>query len=241
MLRANSPLFTVYVGLLDEGVPCSRPTQAIHLGGGVYRLLPTPDYEFAEERWEFEPESIVYCEAIQNSGSEFLRAFALHPIQLRDLVGKPLSGATRAGGMAMFSFGEIRSVQTPRGPKKAAEYALHPQCAWRLCEGETVLIGSADLYYPADGREDCSNFDWDEPGANLRDVLATSLLQDDGYLIVEKAVFGRAGVLQIFLERDRCLEVFPNNSVEDEYWRLFRPGTDDLHLVVGMPVSSALE
>lgn len=31
---------TVYVQLLDEGTPTVWPTQAIDLGGGLYKLLP---------------------------------------------------------------------------------------------------------------------------------------------------------------------------------------------------------
>lgn len=232
MLRAESHVFSIYVRLLDEGTPCHRPAEAVYLGDGVYRLLATPDYEQANEHWEFEPGSIVCCDEMRDSDSIFLRASELHPIQPRALVGMPLSGATRAGSMAMFSFGEIRTIQTPRGPKKAAEFALHLQCAWRLIEGEAVLMGSSDLYYPAGGSEDGSDFDWDEPGANRRDVLMTALMRNDGLFLVEKVILGRAGALQVFLKGDRCLEVFPDNSLEDEYWRLFRPGTENLHLAV---------
>jgi len=133
----------------------------------------------------------------------------------------------------MFSFGEIRSIETPRGLKKVADYALHPQCAWRLSEGETVLMGSSDLYYPADGREDLSDFDWDEPQASRLDLLMSVLIRDDEPMLVESVLIGRAGFLQICLSRDRCLEVFPDNSLEDEYWRLFRPGKEESHLVMG--------
>jgi hypothetical protein len=135
--------------------------------------------------------------------------------------------------MAMFSFGEVRTIETARGPKPAAEYALHPQCAWRITAAHTVLIGSSDLYQPADGREDLTDFDWDQPWANRMDVLMRDLLDGDSSLVVESFEFGRAGAIAIALGQDRYLEVFPNNSHEEEYWRLFRPGTDDRHLVVG--------
>lgn len=233
MLRSDCSPCTVYVGLLDEGVPCWRPTTAIYLGDGAYRLLSSPDYDVAGEKWAFDPGSIVDCEEVQDSGSSLLRASALHPVQPNDLVGKRLSGAYRAGGMAMFSFGELRMVETPRGPKPTAEYALHPQCAWRITAGDSVLIGSSDLYAPADGREDLTDFDWDKPMASRLDMLMGDLLDGDSGLVVESFNFGRAGAISIALGRDRHLEVFPNDSIGDEYWRLFRPGTAYRHLVFG--------
>ena len=233
MLRAQTNVFAVYVALLEEGVPCWRPTTAIYLGDGAYRLLATPDYDAAGEKWEFKPDSVVNCEEVQDTGTVLLRTSALHPVQPNDLVGKRLSGAYRAGGMAMFSFGELRMVETPRGPKPTAEYALHPQCAWRIAAGDAVLIGSSDLYEPADGREDLTGFDWDQPGVNRLDVLMRDLLDSDSSLVVENFKFGRAGAISIALGQDRNLEVFPNDS-HDEYWRLFRPGTDYRHLVVGV-------
>jgi hypothetical protein len=125
--------------------------------------------------------------------------------------------------MAMFAFGEARITDTPRGPRKAAEYALHLQCAWRLREDEAVLIGSSDLYTPTDPAEDKSNFDWDEPQATRRDVLMAELLKDERPLVVEQVLFGNAGALQILFQEGLCLEVFPENTVDDEYWRLLRP------------------
>jgi len=232
MLRTDSNIFTVYVGLLDDGVPCWRPTTAIYLGEGAYRLLATSDYDVAGEKWAFEPGSIVECEEAQDSGAVFLRVSALHPVQPNDLVGKRLSGAYRAGEMAMFSFGELRMVETRRGPKPTAEYALHPQCAWRITAGEAVLIGSSDLYEPADGREDLTDFDWDQPMASRLDVLMRDLLDGDSGLVVEGFEFGLAGAISIDLGRDRHLEVFATNSLGVEYWRLFRPGTEHRHLVV---------
>ncbi len=38
-----------------------RPTQAIPLGGDLYKLLPTPHYDPEDEIWEFVPGAIVRC------------------------------------------------------------------------------------------------------------------------------------------------------------------------------------
>jgi hypothetical protein len=52
----------LYVQLLDEGTVCYRPTEAISLGAGLFRLLPTPNYDPEDEVWEFLPGSVVKAE-----------------------------------------------------------------------------------------------------------------------------------------------------------------------------------
>lgn len=49
----------IYVVLLEEGTDTIRPTQAIVVGEGLYKLLPTPKYDPEDEIWEFPPGSIV--------------------------------------------------------------------------------------------------------------------------------------------------------------------------------------
>lgn len=51
----------VFVQLLDEGTVVYRPTEAVDLGSGRYRLLPTPDYDPDDETWEFLPNTVVVC------------------------------------------------------------------------------------------------------------------------------------------------------------------------------------
>ncbi|GGG95204.1 hypothetical protein [Silvibacterium dinghuense] len=232
MLKSVNSRFTVYVRLLNEGTPCSRPTSAVHLKNGAYSLLPTADYDSNDEEWEFVPGSIVFCEEARDGGSAFLRAEKLHPVQLSALVGLPLIGANRAGELATFSFGALREVQTSRGVRQKPDLALHLQCAWRLVGGDSVLLGSSDLYYPADGREDRSDFNWDIPGASRRDALMEELMRGDERLTVVNAELGIAGALKIQFNQNYCFEIMPNNSIDDEYWRLFKPGTDDEHLVI---------
>lgn len=67
----------VYVRLMDEGEDCSRPTLAVELGGGRYRLLPTQDYDPRDEVWEFPPESVVAIEKRRREGKEILFAARL--------------------------------------------------------------------------------------------------------------------------------------------------------------------
>jgi hypothetical protein len=50
--------------------------------------------------------------------------------------------------------------------------------------------------------------------------------------IVQKVEVRDAGSLHIALSEDLSLEVFPDNSITDEYWRLFEPGEKKPHFVV---------
>ena len=49
----------IYVQLLGEGTFSARPTQGFPLGGGLFKLLATPDYDPNDETWEFLPGSTV--------------------------------------------------------------------------------------------------------------------------------------------------------------------------------------
>ncbi|MEK7728391.1 MAG: hypothetical protein AAB354_08240 [candidate division KSB1 bacterium] len=65
---------TIYVELLDEGTTVMRPTQGEALGGDVYRLLPSVDYDPEDEHWEFTPGSIVRCLTEVKGNEEILVA-----------------------------------------------------------------------------------------------------------------------------------------------------------------------
>jgi hypothetical protein len=49
----------IYIELLDEGTDTWRPAMAEDLGNGLYKVLPTPDYDPEVETWEFLPGAIV--------------------------------------------------------------------------------------------------------------------------------------------------------------------------------------
>jgi hypothetical protein len=66
----------IFVRLLDEGTDCSRPTQAMELGDGLFRVLPTTNYDPQDEVWEFPPDSIVRSEVRRSKDGEFLLAVA---------------------------------------------------------------------------------------------------------------------------------------------------------------------
>lgn len=67
-VEASAKRTTVYVELLDEGVPTWRPTSAESLGQGRYRLLATDSYDPEDETWQFLPGTVVTCEKRRVSG-----------------------------------------------------------------------------------------------------------------------------------------------------------------------------
>jgi hypothetical protein len=156
---------------------------------------------------------------------------------LLPLVGLPLWDAGRAADLTWFAFGERRMVKDFRGEsKEVGEYALHVQCVWRLVEREQVIIGQRDLYYPATpGRtspEVPRSFSFDVIGSTRLDSLFKEFFHDSGrQLIVERTEAKRAGAIDIIFRGDVVLEIFPNDSFDEEHWRLFRPGKDGPHFV----------
>ena len=64
----------MYVRLLDEGTPTSRPTQAEKIGDDLFKLLPTPNYDPTDEHWEFPPGSVVRAETMEYDGKKYLLA-----------------------------------------------------------------------------------------------------------------------------------------------------------------------
>jgi hypothetical protein len=67
----------IYVRLLGEGTEVFRPTKGVDLGGGVFIVLPTADYDSIDETWEFPPGSRVHCEATESQLGSYLRAVKL--------------------------------------------------------------------------------------------------------------------------------------------------------------------
>ena len=74
-MKENS-VVEIHVRLLDEGTDCSRPTQGVVLGNGLFKLLPTDNYDSNDEHWEFVPGSIVRAKEVRNVDGTYLLAVA---------------------------------------------------------------------------------------------------------------------------------------------------------------------
>lgn len=152
------------------------------------------------------------------------------------LVGKSLWGWGRATNMAMFDFGTPQTIIDRRGrEKQVGEFVIHVHCHWRIATEDRVLVGSRDINYPAeysDSDKIPDEFDWDRDVTRL-DRLAAALFQNDARkFVVREVKVGRAGSLYIAISGESYLDIFPDDSLTSEHWRLFAPGKEAPHLVV---------
>jgi len=153
------------------------------------------------------------------------------------LVGMPLWDAGRAADLLWLAFGQRQTISDFRGkPREVGQYALHVQCAWRFVQGEKVLAGNRDLYYPRGYKnqkeEFPRQFNCDVQGANRCDEMLAELFAGGAQqYVIQRIEVGQAGEFALLLEGGLTLQIFPNDSLEGEHWRLFRPGSDEQHTV----------
>jgi hypothetical protein len=153
------------------------------------------------------------------------------------LAGMPLWDAGSAADLLWLAFGQRPTIQDFRGEsREVGEYALHVQCAWRFVQDEKVVVGNRDLYYPrgyTDPKQEIPReFNWDVQGANRSDeVLAGLFAGGAKQYVVLRVQAGHAGELALLLEGGLTLQIFPNDSLVGEHWRLFRPGSEAPHWV----------
>jgi hypothetical protein len=74
MDSSTSKRVRVYVRLLDEGTEVSRPTEALEIGNGLFRIEATPDYDPGVETWEFVPGTIVGVQLRADESGDYLAA-----------------------------------------------------------------------------------------------------------------------------------------------------------------------
>ena len=149
-----------------------------------------------------------------------------------ELVGKAMWACRRGADMATFQFGERRRVNDFYGrDTEVGEYALHVQCPWRIVRDDVVAVGSGDLYYPASysvGDRIPEDFDW-EQNANRRDTLIENFFERGNQKFTVSSVeLGVGGRCRIDFAEGPYLEIFPDDSLTHEHWRLFSTSTQSL-------------
>jgi hypothetical protein len=154
---------------------------------------------------------------------------------LMRLVGLPLRFIGRAANLLWLHFGATHEVAARGGgTKTVGDWAIHVQCAWRLCRHGRIELAYRDYYYSADG--DALD-DWDTPGKSRFDRLAAVLGREFETTppVVHSVTTDDVGGFSLTLSHDYRLDVFPDHSSHDddsEHWRLFEPGSDREHFVV---------
>ena len=151
---------------------------------------------------------------------------------LAPLVGLALTGTARESNMLSLRFGR------GDGDALAPDYTLDVFCAWRLARDGRILVGSGDLFTPADPAEELETFDYDAPGGSWWDArVAAYFAESPAPPVVQHVTADPLGGVRLALSDGASLDVFPNSSaaehLETEFWRITRPGTGDAQLVVG--------
>jgi hypothetical protein len=154
---------------------------------------------------------------------------------LTPLTGLPLRSIGRAANLLWLHFGKMRKVATHGGATKTVgDWAIHVQCAWRLCRQGRIEVAYRDYYYSPNG--DALD-DWDTPGQSRFDQQAASLVAGFETRPPEVLSFTTddVGGFSLVLSDGYRLDVFPDDSSRDDYsehWRLFVPASEKEHFVI---------
>ncbi len=156
---------------------------------------------------------------------------------IQQLIGLPLWSIGRAGGLIWFAFGVERREVLRKGRKKiVSEYSLHVQCPWRIRKRNKIIVGYGDRSYPSgdDPYREYSEIEPDKIGDNQLDQRTLKFLGDheQSPLIVRSVKADAGGSIYITFNQGYTLEVFPSSSLSTEYWRFFRPASEEDHFVV---------
>lgn len=79
-MASSAEVRTIHIPLLGEGTSVLRPTRGVWLGGDIYRVLPTADYDPDDEEWEFPPGTHVECQSEGGGGRAILVARKRAPV-----------------------------------------------------------------------------------------------------------------------------------------------------------------
>jgi len=154
---------------------------------------------------------------------------------LADLLNLPLEGTGRAADMQVFEFGAPHTYEIRSGTITAGVCSLHIQCAWRISGPQGIIVASRDRHYPAgDPYNEPPDFDPSGSEVNRRDVRLQHFLAEhqDSLLTVELVAADPLGGFRLTLSEGFALEVFPDNSLTSEHWRLLTRLKDGRHFVV---------
>ncbi len=169
---------------------------------------------------------------MKNDDAEIHRA-------LTELIGLRLAVARRAADMRVIHFGTMRPApksilpsQKSKPQGSVGDFALHIQCPWRIETDNEILTGRSDLWEPRECHEGFSYDEWEyDKDGNLQDHLIDQFVSEDDNRSVEAAAVQSNGAFTLVFSCGSRLVVFPSGSVGED-WRLFRPDSNEQHLVV---------
>lgn len=153
--------------------------------------------------------------------------------RIKLLLKQPLLYIDREADMIDIGFGQyIPFVNHRDEHKKSPKYALHLQCFFRLVSRISgIIVTSSDIYLDENGKF-MQEYKWDKLNANRYDKILNKWKFVNKDLVVEDISINNRGDLFITLNDEYVIEVFVNNSTDDECWRLLSNNMEEEHLVV---------
>jgi hypothetical protein len=151
------------------------------------------------------------------------------------LVHEALWSCRRTVDLFSFQFGDRKPTHTFRGDEvKVGNHAINVQCAWRITKSEVVVVGAADVYFPPSSYPDNAEkkFDWKRERTRADEKLEALFENERRQFRVLQIQVGTAGSLHILMEDDLTLDIMPDESSDDEHWRLLVPIGGDFPLVI---------
>jgi hypothetical protein len=153
--------------------------------------------------------------------------------KLNVLIQQPLIDIGRASNLLWLSFGErVVTIDRKGNEIQKGKYALNVQCAWRLTQNSHIIVASKDFYLPKTGLE-YDSFDWEEYGNNRFDERISSFkpMITTTNLSVSNISVDDIGGVKIDFEFGVKFELFPDDSLEEEFWRFIINGNKSEHFV----------
>ena len=153
--------------------------------------------------------------------------------KLNTLIKQPLIDIGRASNLLWLSFGKkIVTIDRKGNEVQKGKYALNVQCAWRLTQNSHIIVASKDFYIPRTGLE-CDLFDWEEYGNNRFDERISDFKRiiTTTNLSVSNISIDDIGGFTIEFGLGVKFELFPDDSLEDEFWRFIVNGNKSEHFV----------
>lgn len=153
--------------------------------------------------------------------------------KLKVLINQPLLDIGRASNLLWLSFGErVVTINRKGNEIQKGKYALNVQCAWRLTQNSRIIVASKDIYLPKTGLE-YDSFNWEEYGNNRFDERISSFkpMITTSKLSVSNISVDDIGGVKIDFEFGVKFELFPDDSLEEEFWRFIINGNKSEHFV----------
>ncbi len=154
--------------------------------------------------------------------------------KLSVLINQPLVEIGRASGLTWLCFGKKIMIKDRNGLESLkSKYALNIQCPWRFIKNRAIIAASRDIFIPKSDFKD-NKFDWEKFGSNHFDdnIKKINNIISKSITLVTKISSDDMGGLNIDFQDDLKMELFPDCSLEKEFWRFINFENNCDHLIV---------